>query len=401
MSNKDNNLILTFKDIKGLQLIEHTKKILKKNSNETISFHIDKKDGLQTLDRYYIDSGLSHKENNFITLDSRIHTIEEKTFIRSIFTKLDPEIDLDFIEMSHNNGSNLDIYLVNSSSSFEINTIGQAFQQEHQGGSWWDLLWKDTNGITNFTSLEKNTIVHEIGHALGLAHPFNDPFNKNFSTEDTIMSYNMGPYGWNEWFSITDLQALKSIWGREDDSGSITFDQKSKDYKFKYDKNKSLFINSEIGYEEISSVENLIFEDKILNVSRDIKSVFNELISLDHITGKIYRLYNAALGRFPDIDGFRYWIEKNNSGDNTYNQTVSSFMNSNEFYELYFSAESNEEYIYLLYSNILDREPDTNGQKYWINQIQGGFESKNDVLIGFTESTESKDIFTGETSLTI
>ncbi len=30
MSNKDNNLILTFKDIKGLQLIEHTKKYLKK-----------------------------------------------------------------------------------------------------------------------------------------------------------------------------------------------------------------------------------------------------------------------------------------------------------------------------------------------------------------------------------
>tara|TARA_Y100000739_G_C20218321_1_gene288802 strand:+ start:216 stop:503 length:288 start_codon:yes stop_codon:yes gene_type:complete len=92
---------------------------------------------------------------------------------------------------------------------------------------------------------------------------------------------------------------------------------------------------------------------------------------------------------------------KNNSGDNTYNQTASSFMNSNEFYELYFSAESNEEYIYLLYSNILDREPDTNGQKYWINQIQGGYENKNDVLIGFAESKESKDIFIGETSLTI
>ena len=125
MPSKDNNLILTFEDIKGLDLIEHTNRILTNNSNETISFHIDKKNGSQSLDRYYISSGTSYKESNSIALDSRTHTIEEKNFIRSIFNSLDQEIDLDFIEMSTNNGSNLDIYLVNSSSSFESNTVGQ------------------------------------------------------------------------------------------------------------------------------------------------------------------------------------------------------------------------------------------------------------------------------------
>ena len=80
------------------------------------------------------------------------------------------------------------------------------------------------------------------------------------------MSYNIGPNGWDELFSITDIQALQSIWGREDDSGSMKFDKKSKKYNFKYDVNESLFINSEIGYEPINNVENLIFDDRVLNV---------------------------------------------------------------------------------------------------------------------------------------
>ena len=399
MSSKDNNFILTFEDIKGPDLIEHTNKIITINSGETISFHIDKKHGLQSLDRYYINSGVSYKESKFITIDSRIHTIEEQTFIRSMFTMLDLEIDLDFIEMSTNNGSDIDIYKVNSSSSFESNTIGQAIKQDHQAGSWWDVLWKDTNGINNLESLEKNTIIHEIGHVLGLAHPFNDPFNKNFTTKDTVMSYNMGPNGWDEWFSITDIQALKSIWGREDDSGSMKFDKKSKNYNFKYDVNESLFINSEIGYEPINNVENLIFDDRVLNVKKDIESVFNELVSIDHITGKIYRLYNAAFGRFPDIDGFKYWIKKNISNENSYYQTVESFIHSDEFIHLYFTTDSEKEYLSSLYNNVFNREPDINGYNYWLNQLESNNESKSDVLIGFSESIENKEIFATQTSI--
>lgn len=399
MPSKDNNLILTFEDIKGLDLIEHTNRILTNNSNETISFHIDKKNGFQSLDRYYISSGTSYKESNSIALDSRNHTIEEKNYIRSIFNSLDQEIDLDFLEMSTNNGSNLDIYLVNSSSSFESNTVGQAIQQEHPEGSWWDILWKDINGITSFESLEKNTIIHEIGHALGLAHPFNDPFNENFTTKDTVMSYNIGPNGWDEWFSMTDLKALKSIWGREDDLGFMKFDQKSNKYKFKYEAQDSLFIRSEIGYELINDVDTLIFDDQELNVEKDIINVFNQLVSIDDITGKIYRLYNAALGRFPDIDGFKYWVDKNNSKENTYYQTSSSFINSSEFKELYFATDSDKKYLSSLYNNVLNREPDSAGYNYWIKQLKGGYESRSDVLIGFAESQENKAIFSEETGL--
>ena len=57
--------------------------------------------------------------------------------------------------MDTNNGSEIDIYLINPSSTFESNTVGQAIKQEQLNGAWWDVFWKDPNDIGEFGSLEK------------------------------------------------------------------------------------------------------------------------------------------------------------------------------------------------------------------------------------------------------
>ncbi len=44
-----------------------------------------------------------------------------------------------------------------------------------------------------------------------------------------------------------------------------------------------------------------------------------------------------------------------------------------------------KEYIFSLYKNILNREPDSFGFEYWQNQLQSNKENKNDLLIGFAD----------------
>ena len=388
---------LTHKDLIGNSLVSHTKKTL--TNGENLTFYIDKTNGIFTIDRFPVIQNGTIKSGS-IQIINVGHDNSKTEFIRKTFNRLDKIIDLDFSEMSNNNGSMIDIYHINYSSSFnEPNIVGQALSQRSENGSWWDILWKDSllEGEINSNS-DYNTIVHEIGHSLGLSHPFNEPNNKLYDSEDTVMSYNRGENGWNTWFTQNDLNALISIWGRENDNGVISYPKKSSNYKFNRSNNESYFIQTEIGKEDITGVDILQFPDKSFDLIDDIAGVYNLIVSKDDITGKIYRLYNAAFGRFPDKPGLNYWIEKHKAGIDSYRTISRSFILSNEFLNLYGKELSNEEYITALYSNILKRNRDSEGFNYWLNQINQGYEDRSELLMGFAESNENKAIFSSETN---
>tara|TARA_B100000214_G_C23949612_1_gene619779 strand:- start:109 stop:1314 length:1206 start_codon:yes stop_codon:yes gene_type:complete len=390
-------------DIAGLISVtnsHHTNLIIEKDNSELITYNIFNEKKLETLDLYHNNSNTWLVTKNYIQISSLGHISEEKEYIRSIFNRLDPIIDLDFKEMDHNNGSEIDIYSVNSSSTFTEKAVGQAIAQNSSSGAWWDIVWKNMDSKSNFSNFEKNTIIHEIGHALGLSHPFEDPDNKMWNSEDTIMSYNSSPKGWNTWFSEQDLNALRRIWGRENDEGYITFEGNSFDYKFISSNDKSYYIESEIGKEDITNIDELRFNNTFISVNDYIKKTFNLIQSKDHITGKIYRLYNSALGRFPDPDGLTYWTnEIINNDEIDLLTTAKSFILSSEYNRNYGVSNSDEAYIKSLYLNIFEREPDIEGYNYWISQLLNGVENRENILLGFSESNENKIIFTNETGI--
>lgn len=128
------------------------------------------------------------------------------------------------------------------------------------------------------------------------------------------------------------------------------------------------------GSTHTSSVERLQFSDGILAVSPE--------------AFQVYRLYQAALNREPDIEGVSFWINHADRGLGL-QELASYFIQSDEFISAYGRSPSNEEYVDLLYWNVLRREPDQGGYDYWTDRMDDGL-TYEDMLIEFSESVENK-----------
>lgn len=383
-------------DFTGLiskSLSQHTKEIITNSQSETLTFYFDNFIGNQNIRSHNLQSSHNVKIN---TID---HSKEEIFFIRSIFNKLDELIDLDFSETSNSSDSNINFHSVLESSTFDENTLGEVIKQKNHTKSWWDILWKNKSESKALQIEEKYTLIHEIGHSLGLSHPFESPTNDMWDTKDTVMSYNFSKPDWNNWFSEHDIEALINIWGREDDNGFLKFNLTSGSYKFIKKKDNKYFLEHENQKVDITGLSYVKFSDKTYYVKKDIIKIFDQLDSIDDISSKVYRLYRAAFGRFPDSDGLNYWITKNRVGENNHLQTAKSFLYSNEFNEIYSHTKTNRDYLTNLYQNVLDRVPDEIGYNYWLNQLENNLESRSEVLIGFAESKENKQVFMYQTGL--
>ncbi|MGJ7606745.1 DUF4214 domain-containing protein [Variovorax sp. LT1R20] len=103
--------------------------------------------------------------------------------------------------------------------------------------------------------------------------------------------------------------------------------------------------------------------------------------------GAVYRLYQATLGREPDVGGVEAWAGALKGGT-ALNSVASGFVGSAEFQSVY-GALNNSQFVTLLYRNVLGRTPDSGGLAAWVQALNSGT-SRADVVVGFSESSEFK-----------
>src|SRR5471032_1017034 len=102
--------------------------------------------------------------------------------------------------------------------------------------------------------------------------------------------------------------------------------------------------------------------------------------------GQVYRLYQAAFNRTPDLPGLGFWITANQNGRDLLG-IASDFIGSAEFITTYGTNVNDAAFANLLYNNVLHRAGEAAGVAWWEAALASGA-SRASVLFGFSDSAE-------------
>lgn len=100
---------------------------------------------------------------------------------------------------------------------------------------------------------------------------------------------------------------------------------------------------------------------------------------------QVERLYRAVFDRSPDRDGFAYWFGLRSTSASL-DAIAAEFIVSPEFANVA-GAPTATEFIERLYRNVLDREPDADGLRYWHRLMAQGL-TRVELVVLFSESAE-------------
>ncbi len=109
------------------------------------------------------------------------------------------------------------------------------------------------------------------------------------------------------------------------------------------------------------------------------------------VAAQAFRLYQAAFDRVPDSAGLGFHISAMEGAGVSLTEVAQSFVDSPEFKARY-GALNSAAFVTQLYQNILHRAPDGGGLVYWRDLLESNAISRGQVLVGFADSPENKEL---------
>jgi hypothetical protein len=155
-------------------------------------------------------------------------------------------------------------------------------------------------------------------------------------------------------------------------------------------------IGNRADYTITKSAQGYLFTDKAgatsavapLSLKRVDFADMSLALDTEGTAGQIFRLYQAAFNRPPDLAGVGFWLAANEAGV-TLEQIADAFIRSAEFQSLYGANSTTEDFIIKIYLNALHRPAEPSGHAFWTKAIEGGT-TRAAVLVFFSESIENK-----------
>ncbi len=141
----------------------------------------------------------------------------------------------------------------------------------------------------------------------------------------------------------------------------------------------------------------------ILDTATDIAEALDDfaiaLCSQADDVRSVLRLYQAVFDRMSDSGGLTFWtdifrqVQEANpelSYRNALIETIGSWLESDEYVARFGDNLSDNDFLSLLYLNILGRPSDQGGHDFWLSVLQSGALTRQQLIVEFTESDEFK-----------
>jgi hypothetical protein len=131
------------------------------------------------------------------------------------------------------------------------------------------------------------------------------------------------------------------------------------------------------GSVSMQSVERLLFSDGLF--AFDTGPTGN--------AGIVFRIYQAAFNRTPDLGGVSFWTNAFDTGTSL-QAIAQGFTGSQEFRTIYGASPTNNQIVDTFYKNVLGRPGEPGGINFWVGELNGG-RSVDSVLTLMANSDEN------------